>query len=156
VVLISPGEDFEGKTLRAVPGLLGKLRYVVTLLNKGIGAHSHWGLERVHGSHNAKKAMRASHGALIAQILKTPLRDLARDLEHSAASAQTTDYELLAALDGAEGGVAPGNKYKASAKHFNSVLHTLFALAQNRASASHPDASPPPPPDQSLQPPAGA
>lgn len=152
MVLTSAAEDFEGRTLRAVPGLLGKLRYVVTLLNENIGEYSHWGLQRVHGSYNAQKAMRASHGALVSRILKTPLQDLAADLQHSAANAQMTDYELLSGLGIADGGI-PDDKYKASAKHFSSVLHTLFALAQSRASASHPSASLPLPPDQSLQPP---
>ncbi len=48
VMLRSALEDFEDSTLSAVPGLLGKLRYVA-LLHSGGGVYSHWGLEKVYG-----------------------------------------------------------------------------------------------------------
>lgn len=147
VVLTSAVEDFEGRTLNAVPGLLGKLRYVA-LLHNNRGTYSHWGLEKVYGSGSAEKAIRSSHGALIARILKTPLRDLADDLQHSAAGAQVTDFELLSSLDRpGENGLAV-QRFKASEKHFRSVLHTLSALVQSRPLATHQDASPLPPLDR--------
>src|SRR5229473_4580055 len=83
VVLRSAVEDFEGSTLSAVPGLLGKLRYVA-LLRNGRAAYSHWGLKKVYGSGMAEQAIRTSHGTLIARMLTTTLRDLADDLERSA------------------------------------------------------------------------
>lgn len=52
VVLKSALEDFEGSSLGAVPGLLGKL-YYVAMLHDGHGAYSHWGLARVHGQEAA-------------------------------------------------------------------------------------------------------
>ena len=48
VVLKSALEDFEGSTLSAVPGLLGKLRYLARLYTRGV--YSHWGMEKVYGS----------------------------------------------------------------------------------------------------------
>jgi len=60
-------------------------------------------LEKIYGSGGAERAIRSSHGALIARILKTPLRDLADDLQYSAANAQITDYELLSCLDAPSG-----------------------------------------------------
>jgi hypothetical protein len=79
VLLRSALEDFENSTLSAVPGLLGKLRYLARLHNGG-GAYSHWGLGKVYGSGPAENAIRASHQTLVSQILRTPLRDLADDL----------------------------------------------------------------------------
>jgi hypothetical protein len=147
VVLTSAVQDFEDRTLRAVPGLLGKLRYVA-LLHNNAGTYSHWGLEKVYGSGGAERAIRSSHGTLIARILKTPLRDLADDLQYSAANAQITDYELLSCLDTPSGNGPAVQSFNASEKHFRSVLHTLSALVQNRAPAIPRDASPLPPPDR--------
>jgi hypothetical protein len=144
VVLTSAVEDFEGRTLNAVPGLLGKLRYVA-LLHNNRGTYSHWGLEKVYGSGSAEKAIRSSQGALIARILKTPLRVLADDLQHSAAGAQITDFELLSSLDRPGGKGLPAQRFNASEKHFRSVLHTLSVLVQSRPLASRQDASPLPP-----------
>lgn len=144
VVLTSAAEDFEGRTLNAVPGLLGKLRYVA-LLHDNRGTYSHWGLEKVYGSGSAEKAIRSSHGALIARILKTPLRVLADDLQHSAAGAQITDFELLSSLERPVRNGLPVQRFNASEKHFRSVLHTLSALVQSRPLASPQDASPLPP-----------
>jgi hypothetical protein len=147
VVLTSAVQDFEGRTLSAVPGLLGKLRYVA-LLHNNTGTYSHWGLEKIYGSGGAERAIRSSHGTLIARILKIPLRDLADDLQYSAANAQITDYELLSCLDTPSGNGPAVQSFNASEKHFRSVLHTLSALVQNRAPAIPRDASPLPPPDR--------
>jgi hypothetical protein len=146
VILRSAFEDFEDNTLSAVPGLLGKLRYV-TLLHNGGGCYSHWGLEKVYGSGRAEKAIRASHGALVARILRTPLRDLVDDLKWSAKCAQITDFEFLSGLRVQESAL-PAESLQTSAKHFRSVLQTLFALAQNKVPASPRDASPLRPPAQ--------
>ncbi len=147
VVLRSALDDFENSTLSAVPGLLGKLRYVARLHNGG-GAYSHWGLEKVYGSAPAEKAIRVSHGALVARILRTPLRDLEDDLQRSAAGAQITDFEFLTCLEIPPGNELPAQKFRASEKHFRSVLQTLSALVQNRVPATLRDASPLPPPAQ--------
>ena len=146
MILRSALEDFEGSTLSAVPGLLGKLHYVA-LLHNGSGCYSHWGLEKVYWSGRAEKAIRASHAALMARILRTPLRDLADDLKWSARCAQITDIELLSGLR-LKGNALPAESLHASEKHFRSVLQTLCALVQNRVPASPRDASPLPPPGQ--------
>jgi len=147
VVLRSALEDFESSTLSAVPGLLGKLRYVARL-HSGGGAYSHWGLEKVHGSGPAEKAMRATHATLVAQILRTPLRELADDLKWSAAGAEITDLEFLSGLEPPRGNTLPAQRLQASEKHFRSVLQTLSALVENRAAATRPGESPLPRPAQ--------
>jgi hypothetical protein len=144
VVLKSALEDFEGSTLGAVPGLLGKLRYLARLYARG--GYSHWGLEKVYGSGTAERAMRTSHGSLVAKVLKTPLRDLATDLEESAAAAEITDVEVLSALDTPmttpeQQGVR-AKRPGPSEKHFKSVLRTLAALVQSKEPANPRDASP--------------
>ena len=145
MILRSALEDFEGSTLSAVPGLLGKLRYVALLQNGG--CYSHWGLEKVYGSGSAEKAIHASHAALVARILRTPLRDLADDLKWSARCAQISDFEFLSGLR-LKGNELPAGSLNASEKHFRSVLQILCALVQNREPATPQDASPPPPPGQ--------
>jgi len=145
VMLRSALEDFEGSTLEAVPGLLGKLRYLA-LLHNGAGDYSHWGLEKVYGRGAAEKAIRLSHTSLVARILKTPLRDLVEDLERSAANAQTTNSELLSNLATPIRNALPAQSLRTSEKHLRLVLQTLSVLVQNRASANPPDASPLPPP----------
>jgi hypothetical protein len=147
VMFRSALEDFEGSTLSAVPGLLGKLRYVARLHDRN-GAYSHWGLEKVYGNGTADKAIRASHGALVARILRTPLRDLAEDLRRSASCAQITDFEFLSFLATPLGNAVPAQSLQATEKHLRSVLQTLSALVQNKVPASPQDASPLPPPAQ--------
>jgi hypothetical protein len=135
VVLTSAFEDFEGRTLSAVPGLLGKLRYVAHLCNSS-GAYSHWGLEKVHGSDAAERAIRSSQRTLVTRILRTPLRDLADDLQRSATAADMKDFEFLSTLERPVRSDLPVRNFRASEKHFMSVLHTLSALAQNRVPAN--------------------
>jgi hypothetical protein len=145
-MLRSALEDFEGSTLKAVPGLLGKLRYLALLHKGGGGEYSHWGLEKIYGRGPAEKAIRLSHTSLVARILKTPLRDLVEDLERSAANAQTTNSELLLNLATPIRNAIPAQSLRTSEKHLRLVLQTLSALVQNRAPATRPDASPLPPP----------
>jgi len=135
VVLTSAFEDFEGRTLSAVPGLLGKLRYV-SLLHNNSGAYSHWGLEKIHGSDAAERAIRSSQRTLVTRILRTPLRDLADDLQRSATGAEMKDFEFLSTLEPPLKRDLPVQNFRASEKHFMSVLHTLSALAQNRVPAN--------------------
>jgi len=147
VALRSALEDFESSTLSAVPGLLGKLRYLAQL-HDGHGAYSHWGLKKVYGGGAAEKAIQTSHRILVSGVLKTPLRDLVDDLKWSATEAQITEFEVLSCLETPQGNALPAQRLHASEKHFKSVLHSLSALVQNRASAAPRDVSPLPPPAQ--------
>ncbi len=147
VLLRSALEDFESSTLSAVPGLLGKLRYLARLHNGG-GAYSHWGLGRVYGSGPAENAIRASHQTLVSRILRTPLRDLADDLKSSAAAAQIADRDFLSSLEKPLENALPAQSLHASVKHFRSVLQALSALVRNRAPATPRDESPLQPPAQ--------
>lgn len=139
--LTSAFEDFEGRTLSAVPGVLGKLRYVAHLCNSS-GGYLHWGLEKVHGRDAAEKAILSSQRTLVARILRTPLRDLADDLQRSATGAEMKDFEFLSILERPLRDDLPVQNFRASEKHFRSVLHILSALAQNREPSNPQDVSP--------------
>jgi hypothetical protein len=147
VALKSALEDFESTTLAAIPGLLGKLRYLAGL-HDGRGRYSHWGMGRVHGEEAARRAIRTSHAAVLAQVLRAPLRVLDEDLKGSAVSAQTTAAEFLLSLKQLGPQVLPERPGEASEKHLRAVLHALSVLLANPGRANLPDASPPPLPVQ--------
>lgn len=147
VGLKSALEDFESTTLGAIPGLLGKLHYLAGL-HDGRGRYSHWGMARVHGEEAARRAMRASHTAVLAQVLRAPLRVLDEDLKCSASSVQTTAAEFLLSLKQLVPHLLPERSVEASEKHLMAVLHALSVLVANQGRANHPDASRPPLPVQ--------
>lgn len=147
MALRSALEDFESTSLGAVPGLLGKLRYLAEL-HDGRGRYSHWGMARVHGEEAARRAIRASHTAVLAQVLRAPLRVLDEDLKGSASSAQATAAEFLVSLKQLAPQVLPERSVEASEKHLMAVLHALSVLVANQGRANHPDASRPPLPAQ--------
>jgi hypothetical protein len=131
VALRSALEDFEGVSLEAIPGLLGKLRYLGEL-HDGRGNYSHWGIARVHGELAARRAIRASHVALMARVLRTPLRMLVEDLSSSANRGQLTPREFLLSLEMMQGHVQLEHFVGASDRHFKAVLHALSALLQGQ------------------------
>lgn len=147
MALRSPLEDFESTTLGAIPGLLGRLHYLAGL-HDGRGRYSHWGMARVHGEEGARRAIRTSHAAVLAQVLRAPLRVLDEDLRCSASSAHTTAAEFLLSLKQLVPQVLPERSVEASEKHFMAVLHALSVLAANQGRANRPDASRPPLPVQ--------
>jgi hypothetical protein len=145
VPLRSALEDFEGTSLGAIPGLLGKLHYFAEL-HDGRGRYSHWGMGRVYGEEAARRAMRTSHAAVLTRILRTPLRVLAEDLSSSASNAQITAFAFLASLGKLTPQALPAGAVAASHSHLMAVLHALSALVESQARASPQDASPPRPP----------
>jgi len=90
-------EDFEANTLRAVPGLLGRLSYVGRL-HDGNGTYEHWGLAKVYGDEAARSAIRTSHRGLLSEVLKKPLAVLLNDVPASCSNEQVTEREFLASL----------------------------------------------------------
>ena len=136
-------EDFEGTSLGAIPGLLGKLHYFAEL-HDGRGRYSHWGMGRVYGEEAARRAMCTSHAAVLTRVLRTPLRVLAEDLSNSASSAQITPFAFLSSLGKLTPQALPAGAVAASQTHLMAVLHALSALVETRASRQ--DAAPPRPP----------
>ena len=131
MTLKSAMQDVQERTLRAVSGLLGKLDYLASLRRQD-GLYSHWGLERVHGEEATRRALRDAHRDVVSNILHTPLRNLVRDVEESAALKQTDPSELLQGLREHQIQVTPANAEVRTERHLSSVLHALLRLVRNR------------------------
>lgn len=142
MALKSAIEDFESTTLGAIPGLLGKLHYLGGL-HDGRGHYAHWGMGRTHGKEAARRAIRASHAAVLTQVLRTPLRELDEDLRRSASGRQVTIPAFLASLKTLEGRALPERSTPAAGKHLTAVLDALSALPERPERANRLDASPP-------------
>jgi hypothetical protein len=147
MALKSALEDFDTCTLGAIPPLLGKLHYLAEL-HDGRGNYSHWGMSRVFGKDVARRALRTSHAMVMNRVLRTPLRELTEDLNHSASKHGTTPVEFLSSLETRARNALPAGFPAGAERHFMAVLHTLSALVEGQAHASHPGAWPPLPPDR--------
>jgi hypothetical protein len=127
-------EDFEANTLGAVPGLLGRLSYLGRLHDgnaAGNGRYDHWGLAKVYGDDAAQCAIRASHRALLSDVLKKPLAVLLKDVPESCSNEHVTEKEFLASLMQSPKPLSP-----AARAHLRSVLSALSALVENRDDAN--------------------
>ena len=154
--LKSAVEDFEANTLRAIPGLLGRLSYVGRLQEgkgTGNGRYEHWGLARVYGDDAAQRAIRASHRVLLSDVLKKPLAALLKDVLASCSNEDLTEAEFLASLTQAHS--LPKPLSPAARAHLRSVLSALLALVESRDAANLQGASQSRQPAQEPRPPAG-
>jgi hypothetical protein len=133
--LLPPLDDFVTRTLGAIPGLLARIDYVSSL--KKEGRYEHWGLSRVHGIKAAERTISDAHKMLIAEVLRTPLRVLAKD---NIASCEAEGLEMRTYLEGLEARHATllpdPREGGASGLHFNSVLRALSVLAQTQSPAT--------------------
>jgi hypothetical protein len=139
--LKSAVEDFEANTLRAVPGLLGKLSYVGRLRDgegTGDGRYEHWGLAEVYGDDAAQRAIRTSHWVLLSEVLREPLAGLLKDVPVSCSNEDLTEGEFLVSLTRARS--VPTRLSPAARAHLGSVLSALLALVESRDSANLPGA----------------
>ncbi len=122
MTLASAYEDLQQRTLVALPGLWERIRYLAALRNSG-GSYRHWGMDRTFGEQAAQNALGAAHTQLFLQVLRTPLRQLVAEYEHSQSdSGELMDWSLY----------VPGDMAGGSVSHFNSIVSTLQALAGNR------------------------
>jgi len=145
MTLLSVGDDFVHSTLRAVPGLLGKLSYVADLREEG-GRYTHWGLARIYGEPAAQRAIREAHLALFLQVLRAPLRELLEDVQRMAAARGEKPAACAHRLQGSLPRLLPPELGGGSARHLSSVLEALSSLSRSKRAASRPSASPLPPP----------
>ena len=152
--LKSASEDFVAYTLGAVPGLLGRLSYVGRLHDgnaTGNGRYEHWGLAKVYGEDAAQGAIRASHRALLSNVLKKPLAVLLKDVPASCSNWHVTEKEFLASL----AHCPPKPLSPAALAHLRSVLSALSALVESRDGANLRGALRPRQPAPEPRPPAG-
>ena len=139
MTLLSVGDDFVHTTLRAVPGLLGKLRYVAELRGED-GRYAHWGLARVYGEPAAQRALAEAHLALFLQVLRAPLRELLEDILQMAAANGEKPAVCTQNLQASLPALLPPELGGGSARHFSSVLEGLSSLSRSKRPASRPTA----------------
>ena len=139
VALKTALQDFEGTTLAAIQGLLARLHYLAGLREER-GSYSHWGMERIYGESAAQRAIRASHAAVLTQVLRTPLRALEADLKRSASGTRISDSQFLSTLIERLPRALPDAAGAPSRRHLTAVMHALSALLASRERANRPNA----------------
>jgi hypothetical protein len=126
VTLLSVADDLIVNTLSVIPGLLGRLEYLSGL--KGRDGYAHWGLSRVYGERVAHQALSEAHGFLLSEVLRTPLRKLAIEVEIACAGSDRAPSAYLKQLYENCPSLLPDQVGGGSVRHFSSVLHALSAL----------------------------
>ena len=134
MTLLSTLGDFVSRTLAALPGAWGKLRYMAELREVD-GRYSHWGMERIHGEAAVQRALAEAHQSVFLEVLRTPLRDLLDDAAIAASEQGVPPSGYLQDL-GAAPALLPPDLVGGSARHFNSVLLALSHLARGRSRAN--------------------
>jgi|tagenome__1003787_1003787.scaffolds.fasta_scaffold20182691_2 hypothetical protein len=127
-MLKSPKDDFSETTLSAIPGSLGKLRYVAGLRQRN-GSYFHWGLARSHGESNANVAIADAHSDVFTAILREPVSSLWGELRESASTLNANEADYVRQLLQCEEALIPADIRGGSRRHFNSVLLALSRLA---------------------------
>jgi hypothetical protein len=132
---LSTFEDLMKRTLNAVQGMWRKLDYLAEL-RKGDGEYEHWGLSRVHGEVEAGRILAETHSSLYMQLLRTPIEELAADLEFDDddESAAVLVQRIAIRRKQMIPSFAPG----AAPRHFNSVVLAVSLLCSEQRAANHP------------------
>lgn len=139
MTLLSASDDFVCTTLRAVPGLLGKLRYVAGLRAED-GRYAHWGLARVYGEPAAQRTLAEAHLSLFLKVLRAPLKELWEDLRQMAAAEGEKPAACAESLKASLPALLPPELGGGSARHLSSVLEGLWALSRSKRAATRLDA----------------
>jgi hypothetical protein len=154
-VLISAYDDLRERTLTKIEGVWRRLTYVAERRSIDDGAYQHWGFERTHGMATTRQTFARAHQSMLGTILRTRLRLLHEDLEHSSRIEGVSPISYASKLAADLNRLLPSGCSRATQLHLESVVETLEAL-QNRHPQADPQASSPPqPPGQSPPPPAG-
>lgn len=127
--VFSVAEDFSYYTLKAVPGLWGKVRYVSGLRQQD-GRYEHWGLARKYGTDAAQSAIVDAHHSLLMQVLRMPLVELLKETEEAASQENISFNDYVRQLAAEGEGLLPASVPEITARHFMTVLQSLSSLAQ--------------------------
>jgi hypothetical protein len=138
-------QDLRETTLDAVSGLLAKLRYLGSLRRRE-GGYLHWGMSSVHGEDVSERALKAVHTEVLSTVLRTPISDLAEDLQKSSQNSEQTAGAYVEGMREQFTELLPSPEDAASAQHLNSVLVALSRLEKNQKRANPLASSQPPPP----------
>ena len=119
MTLLSAYEDFVGRTLASLPGLLARLVYLGSLRDDA-GDYCHWGLSRTFGPGRASEALAQAHAEAWLEVLRTPIPALfAQDLEMGSETWRGQGEKLT-----------PPEMSGGTKRHFNSILLALSQLSQ--------------------------
>ena len=130
---LSPFEDFQARTLSALPGLWTKLLYMAGL-RCAQGKYRHWGHSRVHGESPSQLALARAHSELYITLLRSSIRELIEEIEMSSDGSDST--ELVQRIEVGEARMVPSNLEGGSPRHFSSiVLAVRFLYERQRASS---------------------
>jgi hypothetical protein len=131
MVMKSALDDFRGRSLRAVSGLMRKLDYVASLREPD-GTYSHWGLARVYGADAAQGAVSEAHRGIVTTILRTPFSKLLQDTQESMASGKNESAELIAGWNRQKSRLMPPHAGPGTERHLSSVLSALSSLLEHQ------------------------
>lgn len=121
MTLLSAYEDFVGKTLASLPGLLARLVYLGSLRDDA-GDYRHWGMSRTFGQRGASEALAQAHAETWLEVLRTPI---------PALLAETQDLEMGSETwRGQPEKLTPSEVSAGTRRHFNSILLALSLLSQ--------------------------
>ncbi len=136
MTLKSAVQDLKETTLSAISGLLAKLAYLASL-RRAHGRYQHWGMEVVHGQESSERALKTAHSEVLADVLRTPLATLERDLNESCRSGGIEGYKYAEEMrDQIEDLVPEGRQNGPATSHLSSVLLALSRLERNREHAT--------------------
>jgi hypothetical protein len=125
-------DDLQETTLQAITGCLRRLEYVSNLRDRSEQEYAHWGLARVYGVLQSRRAFAQAHRSLVSEILSTPIRTLVEDAEQSSESTGVAADAYIERLTHRGGRLLPASPGAGSARHLNSVLHALSGLTKVR------------------------
>ena len=133
-VRLSPFEDFKLRTLSAISGLWGRLLYIAELRSED-GNYEHWGHSRLHGEDRSREALAHAHSELYIELLRTPISELAKELE----TVEDDNGPASAARRIAENATkaVPANLHGGSPRHFSSVVLAVSLLDSDRRASTH-------------------
>jgi hypothetical protein len=132
MTLKSALQDIKETTLSAVSGLLGKLTYLASLRRKD-GTYQHWGIVLLHGEEPTERALKTAHIEALNAVLRTPLPELAEDLQKSSQDSGVGAGAYVEEMRGKIDALLPGDrKSSPGASHLNSVLVALSSLQKHQ------------------------
>jgi hypothetical protein len=143
MALKSAYEDLFETTLGTIQGLWGKLCYLAG--RREADGYKHWGFERAHGAETTQDTFSQAHQSLIATILRSRLKVLQDDVQHSSGVEGLTPASYLERLNAGQSQLVPSESPKATELHLRSVLKALANLEGQEAYDTQSSSQSPPP-----------
>lgn len=139
MTFLSAYEDFVQGTLAALPTAVGRLRYLAELRLED-GSYHHWGMNRTYGRERAQAAMARAHTAVALDLLRSPMREVMRQVREEAGRKGVNPADYVARLLDLRSELLPGKLGGGSVRHLNAVLETVSKLSRKARGANLPAA----------------